>query len=239
MDPDRGKLDLETEALAERYARRNTDWATQAYSPLNLSVCLSSQERERALVRMLTRRARPTEAMTVLEIGCGMGGNLAELIKLGFLPEKLTGLDLLTNRIEAARRRLPSSVQLIEGDALTASLPKASYDIVYTSTVFSSILDDSFQLMLAERMWSLLKPGGFILWYDFIYNNPWNQDVRGVKLRRVTELFPRGTLRCHKLTLAPQISRVVTRIHPRLYGLLNALPILRTHVLCEIEKAEA
>ena len=122
---------------------------------------------------------------------------------------------------------------------MTASLPKASYDIVYTSTVFSSILDDSFQLMLAERMWSLLKPGGFILWYDFIYNNPWNQDVRGVKLRRVTELFPLGTLRCHKLTLAPPISRVVTRIHPRLYGLLNALPILRTHVLCEIEKAEA
>ena len=48
--------------------------------------------------------------------------------------------------------------------------------------VFPSILDDSFQQKLADRMWALTKPGGGILWYDFIYNNPRNPDVRGVPL---------------------------------------------------------
>ena len=86
-------------------------------------------------------------------------------------------------------------------------------------------------------MWSWLKPGGGVLWYDFTYNNPNNPDVRGMPVRRVHELFPHGRFIVRRVTLAPPISRRVCRIHPALYAVLNALPILRTHVLCWIEKA--
>jgi hypothetical protein len=38
--------------------------------------------------------------------------------------------------------------------------------------------------------------------------------------------------------LAPPIALRVCRIHPSLYGLFNAFPFLRTHVLCWIGKRE-
>jgi ubiquinone/menaquinone biosynthesis C-methylase UbiE len=239
MDGDLRRFEREASAITDRYARRNASVATALYDPLNPSVFMSTQERERALIRLFRRLGRQPESMTVLEMGCGAGGNLAELIKFGFAPQNLSGLDLLKERLVSARRRLPSDVTLIQGDALTAALPSADYDVLYVSTVFSSILDGEFQDLLARRMWSLVKPGGFVLWYDFVYDNPKNPDVKGVTLRRIGKLFPQGTLRSQRVTLAPPISRLVTRVHPELYTLLNAFPFLRTHVLCHIKKAIA
>jgi hypothetical protein len=104
------------------------------------------------------------------------------------------------------------------------------------STVFSSLLDDTFQQRLADVMWSWVRPGGGILWYDFIVNNPWNPDVRGLSVARVRQLFPAGRLEFRRLTLAPPIARIATRIHPSLYAVLNLCPCFRTHVLAWVSK---
>ena len=77
--------------------------------------------------------------------------------------------------------------------------------------------------------------GGVIL-YDFIYNNPSNQDVKGVNVKKIKTLFPDGRLNTWRITLAPPISRLVTRLHPNMYNAFNIFPILRTHVLCWIQK---
>ena len=98
--------------------------------------------------------------MAVLEVGCGSGANLLELIELGADPTRLVGNELLANRLTAASARLPASVRLLAGDASQLDLPAASFDIVYQSTVFSSILDNGLQASLAQRMWDLVKPGG-------------------------------------------------------------------------------
>jgi hypothetical protein len=68
---------------------------------------------------------------------------------------------------------------------------------------FPSKLDDGFQQKLADLTWSLTRPGGGVLWFDFIYNNPRNPDVRGVPLHRIRQLFPEGKIHHWKLTLAP------------------------------------
>jgi hypothetical protein len=39
-----------------------------------------------------------------------------------------------------------------------------------------------------------------------------------------------------RLTLAPPVARAVTRLHPRLYAVLNSIIWLRTHVLVWVEK---
>jgi ubiquinone/menaquinone biosynthesis C-methylase UbiE len=175
----------------------------------------------------------------VLEVGCGSGGNLLEWLRLGAAPEHLSGIELLSERLARARRALPTAVTLIEGDALQAAIEPASHDLVMQSTVFSSLLDDAFQHSLADAMWRWTKPGGAVLWYDFTVNNPRNPDVRGVPLARVRELFPLGHITTRRVTLAPPISRLVCRVHPAAYGLINALPWLRTHVLCWIAKPGA
>lgn len=224
----------ETRAVAERYARRK---APGLYDPRRPEVCLARQERQRALVALLARhRPGPLAALDVLEVGCGHGDNLLELIQLGFDPARLAGNELLPDRAAAARARLPAAVGLHAGDATTLPLPGASFDLVLQSTVFSSLLDDGFQQRLAERMWRWLRPGGAVLWYDFTWDNPRNPDVRGVPLARVRALFPAGTIDAQRLTLAPPLGRAVVRLHPGLWTLCSLLPPLRTHVLAWIEK---
>jgi hypothetical protein len=154
---------------------------------------------------------------------------------MGFQPENMVGIELLEDRAAIANKVLPHGI-VRAGEASEADLPPTSQDIVFQSTVFSSLLDDGFQKKLADRMWSWVKPGGGVLWYDFIYNNPKNPDVRGVPLRRVRELFPQGKLTVRRVTLAPPIARRVCRIHPCLYTFFNLFPFLRTHILCWIQK---
>lgn len=227
----------EASLLRERYARR-TDLQTDRYHPLRADVNLTLQERQRATLRILRDRLRtPTADVRVLEIGCGSGSNLLELLLLGFRPANLAGVELLDARAAAARERLPSAVRIEVGDATRFAAPDGSFDIVMQSTVFSSILDDETSVALAERMWRLVAPGGGILWYDFAFDNPANRDVRGVPVAEVRRLFPSGAMTVRRVTLAPPIARRAVAIHPMLYPLLNVIPFLRSHRLCWIQKS--
>jgi SAM-dependent methyltransferase len=195
------------------------------------------QERERALAALLTQHVqRPLTELDVLEVGCGGGDNLLELIRLGCDPARLFGNELLPERAAAARLRLPSAVAVHEGDALQMPLPAASFDLVLQYTVFSSILDDAFQVRLAQHIWQWLRPGGAVIWYDFTVNNPRNADVRGVPLARVRALFPQGRVDARRITLAPPLARAAVAVNPACLSPLNALPALRTHVLAWIGK---
>ena len=225
----------EPDELAGRYARRAA--ADPRYSPLQADVMATLHERQRALRSLLLRHGRADPAdLRLVEVGCGAGGNLLELLRLGFRPAHLQGVELLPERLAQAREVLPSGLLLHGGDASALALPEASQDIVFVSTVFSSLLDDAFQQRLADAMWRWLKPGGAVLWYDFTVDNPANRDVRGVPLARVRELFPAGRIDARRVTLAPPIARRVVRLHPAAYTLFNTIPLLRTHVLAWIEK---
>jgi SAM-dependent methyltransferase len=174
--------------------------------------------------------------MRVLEIGCGSGSNLIELVRLGFDPANLVGNELLPKFVTLAHHNLPAAIGMHAGDACALPFEPASFDIVYQSTVFTSLLDDAFQQRLAARMWEWVRPGGGVLWYDFVFDNPRNPDVRGVPLSRIRALFPEAVIDCRRVTLAPPISRAVVKIHPAAYRWFNALPFLRSHVLCWIGK---
>ncbi len=232
-----GQIARESQAVVARYARRHVD---DRYSMLRPDVWQSVQERQRAMLRLFASAGLlDLSALHLLEVGCGSGGNLLELLRLGFSPARLSGIELLPERLASAREVLPASLALHAGDALHAPVAPASLDIVFVSTVFSSLLDDAYQQRLAGAMWQWVRPGGAVLWYDFTVNNPRNADVRGVPLRRVRELFPGGAIVPRRITLAPPLARAVTRLHPALYGWLNLLPPARTHVLAWIGKPAA
>ena len=233
-------LDTETKNIKERYSKRSQNDYGDVYSPLNPYVYMWKQELERVLIKnILAPYLQPLNKKTLLEIGCGNGINLLEFIRLGFLPENITGIELLPERAEHAKSILPKSITVINDDATNIDSERIKYDVVFQSTVFTSILDQSVQIELANIMWQLAKPGGGILWYDFIYNNPNNPDVRGVPIKRIRELFPEGEFITKKVTLAPPIARALTRLHPALYTTFNTIPFLRTHALCWIKKNES
>ena len=226
----------EAAAVAARYAQRIDDGR---YDPLRPEVMLARQERERTLIGLLRRHLRkPLREVDLLEVGCGSGDNLLELLRLGADPARLVGSELLPERVAAARARLPAASVVHAGDATALPFDAACFDLVLQVTVFSSLLDDAFQQRLADRMWHWLRPGGAVLWYDFTWDNPRNQHVRGVPMARVRALFPQATIEARRVTLAPPIGRRVAALHPALWRVFNGLPLLRTHRLAWIGKPE-
>lgn len=219
----------ELDKIAQRYARRD---AGDRYSLLRPEVWHMWQERQRELLKLLAGRPGHPAEWRAAEVGCGAGGNLLDLLRLGLLPAHLSGVELLPDRLATARGALPEGVRLLAGDAAAADIAPASQDLVLQSTVFSSILDDALQQRVADAMWRWLKPGGAVVWYDFTVDNPRNPDVRGVPLARVRRLFPQGRFTARRVTLAPPLARAL----PAAYGLLNLVPWLRTHRLVLIEK---
>ncbi len=230
------KPTTEIERIHERYGRRTSVQASW-YHPLQPSVYMGLQERQRAILSLLKRANwRDLSEISILEVGCGAGANLAEMVQLGARPENIMGVELQDSLVAQARSVLPVATTLIAGDACETEYGENQFDLIIQSTVFSSILDDDFQVRLASRMWDLLVPGGAILWYDFTVNNPKNPDVRGVPLTRVKTLFPEANFRVRRVTLAPPISRRVCRYSPFWYTVLTVVPWLKTHQVVWLEK---
>ncbi len=223
--------DEELRAIADRYRRRTprTDRFGQ----------VAEDERFPILLRRIDSLGVPREKIRLLEIGCGHGGNLRRLTTAGLAPWNLVGNELLPDRVAAARAVLPESLRILEGDAAALSLEPGSFDVVFASTVFTSILDANLRRRLAETMWRLLRPGGGVLWYDFAFDNPRNPDVRGVKAAEIRRLFPGGRTSIRRVTLAPPLARRCLMI-PGTAGLLAyrlfaTIPLLRTHLVAWIE----
>jgi SAM-dependent methyltransferase len=125
----------ETRAVVARYARRAP---RNLYSPLRPEVWQGLQERQRAMLRgFAARGCSDLAALHLTEVGCGGGGNLLELLRLGATAAQLTGLELLPERLAAARESLPAATTLWLGDATRAPVPQGSQDIVLQP--FSSI----------------------------------------------------------------------------------------------------
>lgn len=220
-------------AIPERYARRTNN---EIYSMLRTEVYLAQQERLIAMIDYIRGMDRPLEDLVLVDLGCGNGGNLLDFLRIGFAPNNLIGLELLEDRVAKTRQLMPQGVRLISGDAAQAPIADGSVDIVFQSVVFSSLLNDDFQQEMANAMWRWLKPGGAILWYDFIYDNPNNQDVKGISRRRVQQLFPASKAKFKSTTLAPPIARRVARFGRFVHNVLRALPFLRTHIMAWIKK---
>lgn len=199
----------ETHAVQARYARRDSNADAQRYSLFaNAAALQAQQERLRAMARLWRAHGwADLSDRTLLEVGCGSGGNLLDLLRLGAAPAQLTGIELLPERAAAAHAVLPGGVTILEGDACAAPIADASQQAVLAFTVFSSLLDPSYRQKFARTLWRWVAPGGGVLVYDFVVNNPHNSDVRKLPLSELRALFPGARLQSRRLTLAPPVAR--------------------------------
>ncbi len=222
----------EQSRIRSAYARRAQIIPKDRYSIFGEEQLLRSQELQRELLRLLKEfRYTDLENEKILEIGCGNGYWLRELIQWGAKPENLFGIDLLQERIQKARELCPQGVTLRWEDASTLEFEDCTFNFIFQFTVFTSILDPEMKKSVATEMCRVLKPGGAILWYDYFVSNPNNPDVRGVTRKEISQLFPGLSIFLKRITLAPPLGRAVGPIAPSLYRLLSTFKPLCTHYL--------
>jgi SAM-dependent methyltransferase len=197
------------------------------------------QGRERRLLALLARHgmAERLGGARVLDVGCGSGGLLVDMLRYGARADYLAGVDLMPERIEQARGRLPAADLRC---ASAAELPFAdgSFELVCQVLVFSSLLDPATARRVAAEMRRVVRPDGLIVWYDLRRNNPRNPKVRGVGRAEVAALFPGCAVESEAVTLAAPLARLLA---PRAWPLAEALewlPPLRTHLLAAIRPTD-
>ena len=228
------EVSSEVQKIIERYSKRTE--IEKRYSPFFPAIYLTEQEKERYLIECLKQTGLlPLQDRKILEIGAGNGNQILFLLKLGAKPENILVNELLPDRIEGLKTKLPATIQIIEGNALDLDIPLESIDIIIQSMVFTSILDIDFKKALAAKLWSFIQKGGGLIWYDFTFDNPKNPDVKGINYKQIVELFPNGHIHKWRLTLAPPLARSLSNMI-FMYKFLNLFPFLKTHLLCWIRK---
>lgn len=218
-------------AYAQREAAAFDSWFDPAYRFLR-------QDRERRVLELLAREGLGSlEGTRILDVGCGNGNWLRDLVRWGATPANITGVELLADRVETARRLAAPGITVMQGDITTLGVANASFDLVIQSTVFSSILNDARRRRTAAELRRVVRPAGMILWYDFHVNNPRNSDVRAVSRDEIAALFPGCVIRMQRITLAPPLARALAPYSRVMCEVLSAFPFLRTHTLAAIRPA--
>ncbi len=227
------QTEQELGAISERYQRRLASDLDEIYTKHFLNTHYMRAEREAAYAIFIQKHFKAATNLSILEIGAGLGDNLYFFRRIGVPWMSITANEFLPDRIEFLKAEFPQA-NLISGDARSIKVNN-QFDIVFQSTVFTSIHNREFKNELAKKMWQLTKPGGICLWYDFKVNNPKNPDVKGVSRRQILELFPSARqIKFKSVTLAPPIGRRIGRA----YNLANTLlPFLRTHMVAAIYKS--
>ncbi len=226
----------ETDRIREEFHRRERELGPDFYAlhhPGNLFV---RHGQEQALLRaLLHSESVPLENQRILEIGCGRGQWFVTFETLGAQRDKLAGIELDAERGGACAERFPHADIRI-GDATRLPWDDGSFDIVFQSTVLTSVLDDEVKHQLAQEMLRVVKDDGILLWYDFRYNNPRNPNVRGIGRREIARLFPSCYIWLRRVTLAPPIARTVAPVSWTLAALLESLYFMNTHYIGTIKK---
>jgi len=226
-------MDSENDKIAERYEKRKSNELVKKNSGSPLFMTFVQKEREKKYLQILRSRYGSCRDIRILEVGAGGGWNLITFLNAGAKPENIIASELLPERVQELKERLPE-IKVYSGDACNLDPAECgTFDVVFQSTVFTSLLDERSKVMLADKMWELLNPGGLILWHDFIFDNPGNKDVKGIKKAEIFRLFPRGIdIRFYKVTLAPPIGRRINKLYP----MFNFFPFLRSHLIAVIGK---
>jgi ubiquinone/menaquinone biosynthesis C-methylase UbiE len=224
----------EEDRIRLAYHKRTDDEAV--YSFFNPGHLFIAQQLQREMIKVFQRHEiSPLSNKRILEVGCGTGGRLRELVNYGAQPVNLCGIDLLPNAIEEAKATAPN-MDFRHGNAEALPFEDKSFDILLQFTMFTSILDVKMKQNTAKEMLRVLKPSGIILWYDYFVSKPNNPDVKAIGKREIINLFANCTFDFDKVTLAPPIARALAPYSFLLCYLLEKIPFLRTHYLVVIKK---
>ena len=151
----------------------------------------------------------PAQAETLLDLGCGTGLELDEIVRLH--PDiRVTGIDLAPGMLARLREKHPErKLTLTVGDYLTVPLAPCAFDVAVAFETLHHFPPET-KLGLFRRIFAALRPGGMLLEGDYIAESDEMETYLFQELarRRARQHVPEGTF-VHfdtPLTLAHELS---------------------------------
>jgi hypothetical protein len=220
----------EIDLIKQRYEKRKSVLPGSKHKTSFHFDYFMQSEREMIYLKIIKSIFAGRDDIKLIEIGAGMGTNIYFFLKHGIKSQNIYANELLDDRLKVLHENLPF-IQIIPGDASKLEYQN-EFDIVFQSTVFTSILNIDLKTEIAERMWKMKKENGIVLWYDFIYDNPNNKDVKGISKKEILQLFPNAqNVTFYPVTLAPFIGRRTGKFY---HHINMFFPLLRTHIIALI-----
>lgn len=186
-------------------------------------------ERRRLLQRVAdTLISVPLGDLTVCDVGCGSGDDLAFWAGIGVPEDRLAGTELSADLAQQATARLPQAdIRVVAG----FEIPFASerFGLTTASLVLSTIRDDRLRRRLFEEMLRVTAPGGAVAVYDFRVKRPTNTNVVAMTRRRIGQLGQAPNFVRAASPLLPIVSLVLAWPDPMRAMAIRLLP--RTHTV--------
>ncbi|HXO04850.1 MAG TPA: class I SAM-dependent methyltransferase [Candidatus Sulfotelmatobacter sp.] len=206
----------------------------------NPEVLFQILAQEAAMVRALRSVHLDTRSARILDVGCGEGDSLWLLLRLGFPPVNLFGVDLLEDRIRMAKETNPL-VSVECEDATRLHFQSDSFDLVTETMMFLQLTDDDTAKRIASEMIRVTKPAGILLVSDWRYSKPGSREFKGVSRKRLNNLYEIGkrTEVCgvFRGALVPPLGRFLSKNFPSAYFMIQALfPFATAHVVTTLRK---
>ncbi len=222
--------------IRAEYARRTQRW--NQFDPARRHAnAVLLEYTLRAYDRLLARNGLlPLGERSVLDVGCGRNEVLiACRQRWGQTAPQLCGIDLLTERVAAGVREAPY-LRLVAGSADRLPWSDGQFDIVHQAMLLTSIVDADFRRRMIAEMRRVTKPGGWFLWYDFVWN-PTNRAAQGIGLRALRAYFGDWQLvDRQRVTVAPPLARALCRLWAPLVGVVERCLVLNFWELALLRK---
>jgi ubiquinone/menaquinone biosynthesis C-methylase UbiE len=227
-------FDEEIQRARRVYEARAADHSfARLYSPFAPSNLLTIQNRDWIIADLLRRSGLWSLAdLDILDVGCGSGGELRRMTTMGADPARCVGIDLMPDRIEAARRILPAA-RFEVGSAHKLPYKDASFDLVSQFVVFSSVAHHPMRAAIAHEMIRVLRPEGRILWYDMRSIKP-TANLVPIDLDELKSLFPGCSMAVRSATLGWRPSHFLAPKSRVAAILMEMLPPARSHYVALI-----
>lgn len=218
------------------YESRKQNPENLKYSYFDVGNLYIIQSRERKFLKILNSfNFKDLSKTTILDVGCGSGNILCDLLRYGAKPRNLFGVDLLAERIKKAKEILAAS-HFEVGDATDIPFQGNYFDIVMQNTVFTSILDREVKTKIAKEMLRVLRSEGCIVWYDMFITNPFDENIKAIRKKEIKALFPGCIVDFHSVILNPFISRRLAKISTLACIFLEKFKVLNSHYFAIIRK---
>lgn len=218
-------------AIRDLYRRRDQAGKRLLYDPTRPEILAWTRRRAEAALAALTVAGLDERIglATILDVGCGTGQWLGELVEWGADPVRMLGVELLEDRLREGRVSRPE-LRLVLASGWALPVRDSTFDLVSLFTVLSSLPDPESRLMLGREVRRVLRPGGHALVYDFRFRRPGSTDLVGIGPKEVMAALGGSLVWRRSLTLAPPLARRLARLGAGwVLAAERLLSIFRTH----------